>query len=389
VIVIACSACKTSASSPGQPATAVAASIGNAVPFDNRFAFKLYANLGDVDENLIASPLSAAMALSAVADGARGETAAELVSALDVDPSHRAALRLPFPPTLGPGSIPVLRVASHLWGGVGTAFRPQYLRALRDRYDTPVDLVDFGAPEQARRTINRWAAASTGGEVSELFGPGDLDPSTRVVVTSAVSFKGSWESRFQESTTFDGRFESRKGVATVKTMWQLATFPYATFDGGRIVELPYVGGFSMLILLPDRVDGLRALAPRLVDGYEAWRRGLTPQTVDVQIPRWKSSWRGVLNDALRSLGVRRAFDPAWADFSGISSEPLHIDQVVQDASITVDETGTRAAAVTAAAFMMPSFPVVPIFHADHPFAYVVCERASGAVVFIGRVTKPQ
>jgi serpin B len=388
--IIACSACETSASSPGQPATALAASTAGAVPFDNRFAFKLYANLGNVDENLIASPLSAAFALSALADGARGETEAEMVGALDADRSHRAALRRSVPPpTLGPGSIPVLRMSSHLWGHVGTAFRAQYLQGLRDRYDTPFDLIDFRDTERARMTINRWAASSTEGEISELLGPGTLEPSTRLVVTSAVSFKGSWESRFQESMTFDDRFENREGVVTVKTMSQLATFPYATFDGGRVVELPYVGGLSMLILLPDRVDGLRAMASRLVDGYEALRLSMTPQTVCVQIPRWKSSWQGVLNDALRSLGVRRAFDLVQADFSGISSEQLHIDQVVQDATITVDETGTRAAAATAATLSIVSFPPVPIFHANHPFAFVICERASGAVVFLGHVTKPQ
>jgi serpin B len=385
--MIACSACKTSASS--QPASALAASIG-AAPFDNRFAFKLYANLGDVDENLIASPLSAALALSALADGARGETEAEMLGALGADRSHRGAVRRSFPPPeLEPGSIPVLRVSSHLWGQVGTAFRAEYLQGLRDRYDTPFELIDFGATEGARMTINRWAAASTGGEVSELFGPGTLDPSTHLVVTSAVSFKGSWESRFQESMTFNGRFENREGVVTVKTMWQQGTFPYATFDGGRVVELPYVGSLSMLILLPERVDGLRAMASRLVDHYEALRLGMTPQTVDVQIPRWKSSWRGVLNDALGSLGVRRAFDRFQADFSGISSERLHIDQVVQDANIVVDETGTRAAAATGVSLSIASAPAVPFFHADHPFVYVICDRASGAVVFIGHVTKPQ
>jgi serpin B len=159
---------------------------------------------------VITSPVSASIALTMAWAGARGETQRQMgrdlaLGSIDPGQAHPAyaALLKALNGRDGQEGI-ALRVADRLWGDKGLTFRPEYLRLLSERYRAPLEIVDFvGATEKARLAINRWGAIETRNRIPEVLRPGDVDPSTRLVLTNAVYLKAPWNAEFHKSHTAD------------------------------------------------------------------------------------------------------------------------------------------------------------------------------------------
>ena len=361
----------------------------------NAFGFDLYARIKQDGGNLICSPFSAAVALNMASAGARGETRDQMLSVLHVDRQHAAETHASFGGLLGAlnardGTEGVaLHVADRLWGQAGIGFKPDFLALLRDSYGAPLETVDFAqATAAARATINHWVATQTHDRIPEILGDGDLRTTTRLVLTNAVYFKGKWDQPFVKSYTSPRRFTGVSGAADVPMMAQEDSFAYARDGDVQVIELPYGGDLSMVVVLPDGPGDLPAVERKVARRYAGWLATLRPALVDLWLPRWTFTSRLDLGTPLGAAGMPLALTPS-ADFSGISAEPLFIDEVVQEAFIEVNETGTEAAAVTAVGVTATSLelPVVKpkIFHADHPFLYLIRDRKTGAVLFLGRV----
>src|SRR5262249_1015738 len=148
--------------------------------------------------------------------------------------------------------------------------------------------------------------------------------------------------------------------------------------GARVLELPYRGGnLTMLIILPDDVDGLPALEKRLsADSLGAWSSSLQQREVAVSLPRFLLSKHFDLTHTLPDMGMPSAFNAAKADFSGITGRrDLFIGIVVHGAFIDVNEEGTEAAAATGVGMTLSALPMPEQFTADHPFFYLIRDRA--------------
>jgi len=271
-------------------------------------------------------------------------------------------------------------------------------------YAGGLHLVDFRrAAEAARVTINRWVEDRTKQKIRELVPPDGLDPDTRLVLVNAVYFKGMWVLQFRKAATRSEPFHLEGGGRVqAPLMYQEEEARYLEAGGYQAVDLDYRGGeVSMLVLLPDREDGLRALeetlsAPMLRDC--AARMGV--RTVKLFLPRFRVTWGTVdLCASLKGLGMPLAFERFRADFSGINGHPpphqesLFIFAVFHKAFVEVNEEGTEAAAATAVVMMEaggppPEPPPVPVFRADHPFLFAIRDRRSGAILFLGRIADP-
>jgi serpin B len=156
------------------------------------------------------------------------------------------------------------------------------------------------------------------------------------------------------------------------------------------LELPYArGGFSMVLLLPARKDGLGELGASLtVEQVETLLHRLAHIEVDVRIPRFAFRSDLPLNSILGAMGMRDAFTAA-ADFSRISPDHgLHVSDVRHCAGIEVDEEGTTAWAGTTVQMKESLPPPLPVFLADHPFLFFILEKSSGTILFMGRVAAP-
>lgn len=162
-------------------------------------------------------------------------------------------------------------------------------------------------------------------------------------------------------------------------------------DGAQIAVLPFDGqDLAMIIVLPDEPSGLAAIERKLTAEVVAqWIAGDFPHaTLDVKLPRFSVASSLDLRGVLGTLGVTSVFDATTADLSGITGGPdLYVDSAVHKATISVSETGAEAAAATGIGAVPTSVPAP--FVADHPFAFLIVDRVTGAVLFMGRVTDPR
>ncbi|MGQ0635516.1 MAG: serpin family protein [Planctomycetaceae bacterium] len=368
----------------------------DAATANNQFACDLYRRLRtDKADNLLFSPASLSTALSMVADGARGETADELWQALRLpSETHRflAQLRLFGDQPKVPRGVE-LKIANRLWGQAGYPFHDSFLKVTREQHGAELGRLDFSQTADAARHINGWIESQTAGRIRHLVNPADFNALTRFVLTNAVYFNGKWEKPFEASNTRLGDFHTDQGKTPVPMMNLQDECRFAVIDDMQILEKDYAGSdCSMMILLPNKkgVEALTEVENRLsADKLAKWSSRLTRRTVIVYIPRFQFDSTMQLKKALADLGVERAFSPRDADFSGISSEPgLYLETAIHKALVNVNEEGTEAAAATGFGGFGGPGPSLPEFRANRPFVFLIRDRKTGVILFLGRLVKP-
>ncbi len=369
---------------------------------NNAFAVDLYHQLSGQDGNLILSPFSASSMLAMLWAGARGETESQMQTTLrfpySQDLLHQTfgALQRSLDTGMS-ASLYELRIANRLWGQNGYPWLEPFLETTRLEYDAELAEVDFEMDAGgATETINNWVNEKTAGKIPELLAPGLVNSLTRLVLTNAIYFKGDWVSQFDPEDTRDEDFRTAGGQSiSVPMMRQKQEFLHGALQDAQIVELPYVGqDISMVVILPNAVDGLPALEASLTaEDLTSWLETLQETEVDLWLPRFTFSKRTDLKPVLIAMGMTSAFDPLTADLTGMAlgGQPgvndLYVHFVVQEAFILVNEEGTEAAAATAGGVGPTSYEPA-VFHADHPFLFLIRDRVTGSILFMGRVVNP-
>jgi serpin B len=351
------------------------------------FALELYAQLKAADGNLCVSPASLASALSMTLAGARGRTEAQISEVLYPECSpHGLDHAIPEP-----GDDGQLLLANALWGRVGVDLRDEFLTTIHERYAADYRQLDFNNDTgRAHETINRWIADRTGRRIAELLAEADLDPDTVLVLTSAIHFAGRWAFSFDETRTSTGEFELREGRRVqVALMEQTATFPFASFGEVDLLELPYESSrWAMVLLVPAAGHDVSDLGASLTtDNLSRWLDGLSQTPVEVRMPRFEVDTRLELTETLRALGMVDAFTER-ADFSGMSAaRPLFISKVVHRTVVEVDEHGSEGA--SAGGVVLKKGPRPRVITVDRPFMFLVRDRRTGNILFLGRVMDPR
>lgn len=363
------------------------------------FGLALYQRLASKDGNLFFSPYSISNALAMTYAGARGNTAREMKATLrfqlDDDRLHPAFGNLIAQLHGADAGKPrpfQLTVANRLWGQKDYGFQPSFLKIGDDFYQAGLEEVDYKNDyEGARKTINAWVEKKTKDKIVDLIPEGELDALTRLVLTNAIYFKGVWLNPFPKQTQ-PGPFHLASGK-TVQTpiMQANPSLNFAQHDSFSMVELPYENNeLSMVVLLPKKKDGLRELEKQLTaENLAVWMNKLSGHDVDLKLPKFEFTAEFKLNEVLKEMGIRDAFDEYKANFSGIATrEQLYVSAVLHKAFVDVNEEGTEAAAATAVVVSTKSEPTQATFHADHPFVFLIREQRSGSILFLGRVANP-
>jgi serpin B len=372
------------------------------------FACDLYAELSDQPGNLVVSPHSISTALAMTFAGAAGSTAEQMADTLHFSlPTARLHAALDWldlelgrrfdDVKLDDESPAKLQVVNSVWAQHGLSLLPGFLDTLAVNYGAGVGALDFaGDPDGSRQVINDWVDQETEHRISELIPAEAITPNVRLVLTNAIYLHAPWVHPFAPSSTRTATFTTDAEVdVLVDMMHQTESLPYLAGDGFQALSLPYAGypsAVSLWILLPEagrfaEFEGSLD-QPRLA----AIAEGLVATRVAVSLPKFHILTKLVLSDTLEAMGMTLPFS-SEADFSAMCTEPLHITDVYHDADITVDEAGTEAAAATAV-LMGDAGVALPIegtveFVADQPFFFVLRDDATGAVLFMGRVTDPQ
>ncbi len=377
-------------------ASAPAAETGAVAAGNNAFATNLYAKLGEGEGSLFFSPFSISTALAMTHAGARGQTAEQMAKTLHFDlPQDR------LHPTMG-GLVRQLNeagkqkgakliVANALWGHRDCAFLKPFLATNDRHYGAGLRRVDFTSPETARATINGWAADRTNKLIPELIPPGVLNALTRLVLTNAIYFKGTWRTQFEPKRTRELPFTLATGdKVQTPMMHQTAHFGYTEARGWQALELPYQGReLSMVVVLPRAHDGLPELEKVFTARFVAERLRARSQKVVVALPKFKLESSFNLNKVLSAMGMVDAFTMK-ADFSGMTrSTDLFITAVVHKAVVDVNEEGSEAAAATAVVPAPTNGGKRVSFRADHPFLFLIRHNPTGSILFLGRVANPK
>ena len=366
----------------------------------NELGFELLRTGTEAQENAVLSPASIVLALAMARAGARGATATEMddvlrsvaaesngewLAALDAALAQRTGSFTDF---RGDQTDVTLRITNAPFAQADYEWEAAYLDALAERFGAGVRLVDYIADaESARRAINGWVSEQTERRIPELLGDGAVDTATRLVLVNAIYLKASWLRQFQKAFTMTGPFHRLDG-STVDVPMMSGRVP-ATFAEGAgwfAVDVPYVGSqLSMLVLVPENLPDFEAELDqsKLVTIVEA----LEDQGIRLALPRFGIETSLSLNETLVKLGMPSAFDPRVADFTAMTAaERLFISDVVHQANIDVDETGTEAAAATAVIMEVVSLPRTVAI--DRPFLFALRDRETGAILFLGRVVEP-
>ena len=368
---------------------------------NHQFTFDLYSRVGKDDGNLFFSPFSISTALAMTCAGARGNTETQMAQTLHfslgqgrLHPGYSVLMQeLQAEPTQSGFE---LSIANALWGQSGYEFHKEFIDITRDYYDAGFKEADFVKnAEQARATINRWVEEKTRDKIKELIKPGILTDLTRLVLTNAIYFKGKWMSQFKKERTGLEPFELMSGEKVeVPMMSQTREFHYSEDETRQVLEMPYEGGkLSMAVLLPKERKGLKELEGLLkAENFNHWVSTLQKQEVIVSLPKFRMTSEFLLSEALKSLGMTDAFDAA-ADFSGMTPDPvgLYISEVIHKTFVDVNEEGTEAAAATAVVVRATAalLEFRPVFRADHPFIFIIRDKSSDSILFIGRVMDPR
>lgn len=399
------SAPPTTTTAPKTPATAPAAA--DAEKFaraSNTLGFELFGKTKGAT-NFAISPASISTAMAMTWAGAKGETAEQMKKVLHFEgtPAEVSEVAGKMSRWLQDDTRAVkLRIANQLFGEKTFKFEQPFLDLTQKAYGASLEAVDYrGDPEAARLKINGWVETATEKRIVDLIPKGALTKDTRLTLVNAIYFLGDWQAPFDKDDTKDADFSVTKSQKKkVATMNASSHFNFGEKAGTKILELPYKNAVTqMLVLLPKEVDGLvgleKSLNPAKVDELI---KTLSDKKVEVALPKFEvnPSESLPLADTFKSLGMKLPFDKA-ADFTLMANPPnpddrLYIQSVFHKAFVKVDEKGTEAAAATSVSMARVTSAQIPekaeSFKADHPFFFIIRDRQSGLILFMGRVVDP-
>ncbi|XP_078686719.1 leukocyte elastase inhibitor-like isoform X10 [Branchiostoma floridae x Branchiostoma belcheri] len=367
---------------------------------NTEFALSLYRQLCGDSGNVFFSPYSISVALAMTSLGARGSTEAAMKGTLCYKDMSNDVLHSTFSTLhqqLYASDKYTLQTANRLYGEQTYSFLQDFLNATRKNYGAELASVDFkGAAEQVRGTINKWVEEQTKDKIKDLIPAGAVDAMTRLVLVNAIYFKGNWDKQFKAEMTQDMDFNINNNEKVKVPMMKMEEkFNYGEFQDQkfRVLELPYVEKeLSMLIFLPDEVEGIRNLESALTaTTLQTVSSQMYSTKVNLMLPRFKLEQDFSLGETLKKMGMGEAFSDG-ADFSGMSAAAdLFISEVVHKAFVEVNEEGTEAAAATGVFMLgcsMPAPPTSTWFIVNRPFMFFIRDNHTNSFLFCGKLQTP-
>lgn len=376
-------------------ATALVASLSGMSQISD-FGIDLYKQTASQGQNMVISPFSISPTLSMVGLGAKGETQQQMSKTLHSNlgsKQHYKQMGELLQHMQEHKQVEIC-ITNRLWLEQTYKVLRRYRRKLDRYFDAEVQLLNFKQqPEMGRSTINTTIKDDTKGYITELLPHGSITPTTSLVLTNAIYFKGKWAKEIKPDQTKRRDFKLGDGnIIQCPTMYVESEFPMYMGDGFKALQMDYQGnGLSLLIILPDENIAIGDFEQRFSNTlYQNTLDGLeVDDKVKVYLPKFKINTGLSLKPTLSKMGMPIAFG-GGADFSGMSgAKDLCIGNVYHKAYIEVSEEGTVAAAATAATMVRKSaMSRDKVFRADRPFIFVLKDNQSGTMLFVGKVERP-
>ena len=380
----------------------------------NEFAFNLFKQIIDSrsadeskkNESIIVSPISITYALGMLNNGAAGDTQDQINKVLGfgntgVDGINDFCSKmLKSAPALDP--LTKVMIANNIYVNKNYVLKPEFIQAANTYYNAYPETRDFH-DGKTMDVINKWASDNTEKMIEKVLDDSSFDPDAVSYLLNAIYFKGEWTKKFDKHYTVDEDFwdSGNSTPTTTRPMMHMTTeLEYAEIDGYQVLRLPYGNGsFQMTILLPD-ASNISYNDDAILDPFfniplpsaTTWseiNKKMSSSLVDLKLPRFETSTDIDLPQIMSDLGMPDAFNPNKADFSKFCNTSTYIGLMKQVARIKLDEEGTEAAAVTVIGMkntIVSEEPKMVYFYANHPFIYIISEKSSNAIFFIGQYT---
>ena len=364
---------------------------------DQQFAFELFGKVNHLTEedNFMISPLSVSYALGMTMNGAAGTTLDAFYDVLHFGDLTNKEVNESYKDLMDQlvhlDDKVEFSIANSIWYKLGYQVLDEFITTNQNYFDAAVRELDFSDP-QAVDIINGWIEEKTNDKIKDML---DYIPSDAVMyLINAIYFNATWKYEFDKSQTAEGPFYiNEAGFTTADFMKVKGAFNYAVNEHFSAVEMPYGDStFSMVVLLPSGEMTTDDLISQMDHTYwNTWYDNAAVRNVQIELPKFKYGFKSLLNDPLIDLGLGTAFSDG-ADFSRITpGVPLQISRVIHQTFIDVQEEGTEAAAATIVEMTLTAVqdPLPLMFIANRPFLFVIKENSTGAILFVGKVGKPE
>lgn len=362
----------------------------------NQFGLKVHERLimEDQTRNIFISPLSLSLAIAMVYNGSAGDTRREIEKALgwngwsieEINKENLALQKL----LLQPGKGIEFKVANSIWSKKGIELNKDFIQTNLTYYDAQVTELDFSAASAAER-INAWVKKQTKNKITKMV-EHPIHEDIVMFLLNAIYFKGEWTKPFNGHDTQEGTFNLQDGsTKKVMMMSQSGSFQYSEQPRYQAIRLPYgEGQMNMLIVVPAKASSLDELHQMIWSEQEILQQPFPQSMGSLKLPRFKIEFEETMNSVLEALGMKHAFDPQLADFSGISEDDLFISSVRHKSYLEVNEKGSEAAAVTSVEVSVTSAPMLEFdMNVNRPFFVAIEDQQTGAWLFMGTIIHPE
>jgi serine protease inhibitor len=358
----------------------------------SNFAFDFWKNLQaeeNVDNNYFISPLSLYIALGMLLNGADTETKAEIQKVLGLENQNMEEINKTYAelienlPKVDPKVINT--IANSIWQDKSFVSEQTFLDNLTTNFKARLYNEDFANAATVEK-INQWASDNTNAKIKKILEK--IEPSQVMFLINALYFKGDWTKEFNTESTQKAEFNGTKGIKMVDMMNQTSEFKYGNLENYQLVELPYGNEkYSMTVLLPKSGTVENIVSKLDATNWQAAQNAMTKTKVGVSLPKFTIEYSKKLNSVLQKIGMIKVFGNQ-ADLSKIAKPAgkLKVGFVKQDTYVAVDEKGTEAAAVTTIGIEVTSIQTYPKIICNKPFAFLITEKTSNTIMFIGKVS---
>jgi serine protease inhibitor len=381
---------------PSQPDISFNANEKKLAASDNNFGIEFFRNINSTaakGENVMVSPLSVALALGMTYNGADSTTKTAMENTLylngmsvkDINESYKGLIDN----LKSLDNNVVFNIANSIWYSNTFNVLQDFINTNQTYYYAQVTPLDFSQSSSAD-IINNWVAEKTNNKITKVID--NISPDNVLFLINAIYFKGIWKYQFDKTKTVQYTFHIDANTSKMVDMMNIAG-DFNVYDDNNFItgELPYGNEqFSMLVVVPLQNNNIDDFIANMTN--DKWNSIVNQMTVhkdfQISLPKFKFEYEKSLNDILTQMGMGIAFSN-MADFTKINpGGGLFISDVKHKTFIANDEEGTEATAVTTVVVSNTSTYANQLI-ADRPFLFVIKERQTNAIMFIGRVASPE
>lgn len=361
----------------------------------NLFSLSLLEQLDAIETgNYVISPLSLQYILGMILNGANPEVSDEICNVLGFETTELVSVNGYYGRLIReiPGMDKLTEVtgARTILSSNQYSLQSSFINQVDRFYQAQIETVDFADCSSVRKKVNAWCQRNSNGMIDEMISKEEEKnlSSVAALLLDAISFKGVWTLPFNKPATASDYFTRSDGSKIkVKFMKKEAVYPILSSSNYRAIEIPFGNeAFSMRIILPNKDVDVSQLIASLKKTPVETMHFFTSNRVELWLPKFETRSETDCKRVLESLGLNKAFATGAFPRMFDDVSPT-LSFIRQKAAISMDETGTTAAAITQAAMVAgaPDGPVDTkiVFHADRPFLYLITEKSTGVILFAG------